>query len=97
MIEFLLTGEYFEVRGHSPKKKDHICVAVSVLTQHVTNFLKAEYGVSIEKEKGYLRVWFPQKRDECSAKVISALVRSLKELERLFPDSLKVEVKCDGP
>jgi len=97
MIEFLLTGEYFEVRGHSPKSKDHLCMAVSVLTQHVANLLKVEYGVSIEKGKGYLRVWFPERKDECSVKVISALVRSLQELEKLFPNALKVEVKYNGP
>ncbi|MCD6551099.1 ribosomal-processing cysteine protease Prp [Thermotoga sp.] len=94
MIEIIVTGSFFEVKGHSSDKV--ACASVSALTQHVANFLEEEKVARIEKRSGYLRVEFG-KLETCELKVLAAMVRSLRELERKFPSQIKVEVIVDGP
>ncbi|PLV60186.1 ribosomal-processing cysteine protease Prp [Thermotoga sp. KOL6] len=93
MIKVVVTDSFFEVKGHS--SNEVVCASVSVLTQHVANFLKAEGKAVLEKTSGYLKVKF-KNLDECGLKLIAAFTRSLKEIERDFPSQIKVEVIVNG-
>ncbi|KHC91293.1 hypothetical protein Mc24_04390 [Thermotoga sp. Mc24] len=93
MIKVTVTNTFFEVTGHTPDKT--LCASVSLLTQHVANFLKAEKKARVERGSGYLKVKF-EKLENCEVKVLAAMVRSLKELEQKFPSQIKVEVIDNG-
>ncbi|ACM23212.1 MULTISPECIES: ribosomal-processing cysteine protease Prp [Thermotoga] len=93
MIEVTITDTFFEVKGHA--SNEVACASVSVLTQHVANFLKEEKVARIEKGSGYLKVEF-EKLEPCEVKVLAAMVRSLRELEKKFPSQIKVEVILNG-
>ena len=90
----------FDVEGHADFEDgvDRVCTAVSVLTTHTVKSIVEKFGNLgyYENRKGYLSFRMKRRNDEYSKVFIDALLDSLKELEKRFPSSIRVEVMKDG-
>lgn len=93
MIKAVFEKKGFSISGHADYDeygKDVVCAGVSSMAQFAAYILKA-YGAHVKKEKGYLEVTLSDVNKHARI-VIDTLKRALQDIQRKFPDHLKVEV-----
>ncbi len=87
----------FEAEGHSGfgvKGQDIVCSAVSsILETWVLGCIKVfEKGPAVQKSDGYLKLLLKDEdvADNCFQKASRVFLMALKEIERTYPDRVKV-------
>ena len=85
----------FEAKGHAgagPRGNDIVCAAVSVLTDSV--FLGLDRHLKREMEwnadSGDISVRLKEAPDELTEAILATLVLGLTEIQKLYPDRLRI-------
>ena len=93
MIRAVFWKTGFKVEGHADFDeygKDVVCAAVSGMVQLAGYILKAK-GAKFTREKGHVEVKLND-FDKDTFLILEILKSALKDVEKKYPDHLKVEV-----